>query len=125
MGSKRREGSQPARCRRPLGEILKPRFFKALADPNRIALLDRLTKHKKRCSVSEMAECCPVNLSGVSRHLAMLKEAGVLKAERKGKEVYYTIDCREIISNLREMAAALEASCGLNSPKKAAKGART
>ncbi len=47
----------------------------------------------------------------VSRHLAMLRDAGILSAEKRGKEVYYTVRCEEVVGLLRRIADALEACC--------------
>jgi DNA-binding transcriptional ArsR family regulator len=62
-------------------------------------------------SVSEVAQCCPVNLSGVSRHLKTLREAGLLVAERRGKEVYYRAQVQKLAAELRALADALERCC--------------
>lgn len=94
-----------------LGEILEPRFFKALGEPNRVALLARLAQCGRPCTVGEMAECCPVNVSVVSRHLALLRDAGILDAERRGKEVYYSVRFPKLVETLRSIADTLEACC--------------
>ena len=91
--------------------MLEPRFFKALCDPNRIALLARLSKCRRPCSVGELTGCCGVDVSVVSRHLAMLRDAGILAAEKRGKEVYYTVRCQEMASTLRSIADCIEACC--------------
>ena len=90
---------------------MQPAFFKALADPNRIAMLTRLAACCRACTVSEIAECCPVNVSVVSRHLAMLRDADVLEARKQGKQVYYTVRYSELVNSLRQIADAIEACC--------------
>lgn len=92
-------------------ELLEPRFFKALCDPNRIAILIRLASCGRPCTVTELGKCCPVNISGVSRHLAMLREAGILDARRRGKEVYYTVRFSSIVPTLRSIADAIDSCC--------------
>lgn len=99
-------------CCPALDGLLDHRFFKALCDPNRIALLIRLAECDKPCTVSEMAECCPVDISVVSRHLAILREAGILAARKQGKEVLYSVRYTELASTLRELADAVEGCCG-------------
>ncbi|HUU83726.1 MAG TPA: metalloregulator ArsR/SmtB family transcription factor [Phycisphaerae bacterium] len=91
--------------------MLDARFFKALCDPNRIALLRRLAECGRPCTVTEMSECCPACVSVVSRHLAMLKEAGILTAEKRGKEVYYSVRSPDLATRLRDMADAIEGCC--------------
>ena len=59
--------------------------------------------------MTEAAECCGVHLSGVSRHLSALRNAGVVQAEKAGREVRYTIDCAALAAQLRTLAEALEA----------------
>ena len=98
-------------CCPELGELLEPRFFKALCDPNRIALVARLAQCVKPCTVSQMAECCPIDLSVVSRHLAILRDTGILRAEKRGKEVYYSVDYPRLVGTLRAFADAIDACC--------------
>ncbi len=100
-------------CRRPVafGRLIDPRFFKALSDPNRIALLVRLARCGRPCSVSELNACCPVDLSVVSRHLAVLRDAGLLEARREGKEVRYSVQYDDIVKTLRGIADAVEVCC--------------
>jgi DNA-binding transcriptional ArsR family regulator len=84
-------------------------MFRALGDENRLALLSRLAVASRPLTVTEAAECCGVHLSGVSRHLAALRKAGVVHARKKGREVRYTLDCGAFAAELRTLADALEA----------------
>jgi len=97
--------------RRDLGATIEPRFFKALGDPNRIALLSRLARCAQPCSVSELTCCCPVDVSVVSRHLAILRDAGIVRAERRGKGVFYSVETDTLAASLRALADAIEACC--------------
>ncbi len=94
-----------------LGELLSPRLFKALGDPNRVAILAQLANAGCECTVTSLAECCPVDLSVVSRHLALLRDAGVVSSERRGRQIWYTVNGRELAATLRALADALEACC--------------
>jgi len=98
-------------CCEGLDQLLEPRFFKALCDPNRIAFLARLALCRKPCTVSEIAQCCPIDISVVSRHLALLRDAGILEAQKRGKEVYYSVNASALVAKLRAIASAIEASC--------------
>ncbi len=98
-------------CIRELAAFLSPRLFRALSDPTRLAILVRLAGGGGEMTVSEVARCCPVDLSVVSRHLAVLREAGVVSAARRGKEVFYSIRFGELAGSLRAIADALEACC--------------
>lgn len=91
--------------------LLDHRLFKALCDPGRLAILCRLAEGRREATVSRVAECCPTDISVVSRHLAMLRDAGILHAERRGKEVFYSVRCSELSATLRRIADAIDACC--------------
>jgi DNA-binding transcriptional ArsR family regulator len=92
-----------------LEELLSHQLFKALGDPNRIRLILALVERCRTCTVGELAECMTVDVSVVSRHLAMLRAAGVLRAEKQGKQVLYTIQFDHLAETLRGIADAIEA----------------
>ncbi len=98
-------------CCPEIEELLNARFFKALCDPSRIGILARLARCTGPCTVSEIASCCPTNVSVVSRHLATLRDAGMLEAQKRGKEVYYSVRYPELAATLRAMADAIEGCC--------------
>lgn len=102
---------QAAKCCTPMDELLDPELFKSLCDPTRLKLLACLAKCGRACSVSEIAECCAVDLSVVSRHLAMLEQAGVLESNKEGRTVFYTVRYQQLSQRLRELANAIEACC--------------
>lgn len=99
---------QPDDCRAALAERLRLDLFRALCDSNRLTLVARLASANRALTVTEAATCCGVHLSGVSRHLSMLRDAGVVRATKQGREVRYEIDCAGLAATLREMADALE-----------------
>lgn len=100
-----------AGCCNGLGELLSTRFFKALCDPSRLTILTQLATEARPTTVSEAAGCCPKDLSVVSRHLKTLQEAGILTAERSGREVRYSVRFAEVAKTLRAIADAIEACC--------------
>ena len=102
----------PKRNARALRSHLRPEVFRALADPTRLTLVARLAAAPGPLTVTEVAACCGVHLSGVSRHLAVLRGAGVVEAERSGREVRYRLDHRALVAALRGLADALEGCCG-------------
>jgi ArsR family transcriptional regulator len=107
---KRRGGEDGSPAAGTLDDLLDTDLFKALGDPNRAALVAHLGASGPS-TVSEAARCCPVDLSVASRHLAILREAGVVRAERKGREVHYSVPHRALANTLRSLAEALEACC--------------
>jgi ArsR family transcriptional regulator len=64
-----------------------PALFAVLADPTRLRLLRALVQD--RFNVSELTAIVAVSQSGVSRHLALLREAGLVTEERDRGFVYY------------------------------------
>ena len=62
-------------------------------------------------AVSEVARCCPINISVVSRHLSTLRDAGILTSEKRGKEVRYSVVVSALVERLRAIADALEGCC--------------
>jgi ArsR family transcriptional regulator len=65
---------------------------KALSHPTRLLLLDALTE--KDLCVSEMTELAGADQSTISKHLAILKDAGFVSVEKKGTNSFFSIRCR-------------------------------
>ena len=88
-------------------------MFKALGDPNRIALVAWLAAQRQPRTVSEIVDrgCCPVDFSVVTRHLRTLHDAGVVTAERAGREVRYSLVASHLAGVLRRIADLLETCC--------------
>jgi len=63
--------------------------FKALGHPARLQIADELASGE-RC-VCDLVELVGLGWSAVSRHLAVLKGAGVLDDEKRGMQVYYRL----------------------------------
>ena len=85
--------------------------FRALGDPTRLAILARLAAACGARRVGDIAGCCTVDLYVVSRHLAVLRQAGVVESRRVGREVFYEVRYAEVVALLRQLAAAMEACC--------------
>ncbi len=67
------------------------RAFTALGDEHRQRIL--LTFERgERLNVGQIVEVSTLSRSAVSHHLKLLREAGVLASEKRGKEVYYWVD---------------------------------
>ena len=102
---------QAAACCTPVDDLLDPTLFKAFSDPTRVSLVACIAKCGRGCSVGEVAECTSVDLSVVSRHLAILAQAGALEATKEGRTVRYRARYAELTSALRGLADALEECC--------------
>lgn len=66
-------------------------IVKALAHPTRLFLVNELSKGE-RC-VCELREEVGADLSTVSKHLAILKAAGILEDDKRGLQVFYRLRC--------------------------------
>lgn len=97
-----------ARRRGPLDALLDPALFAALSDPTRLRLVACIAKCGRGCTVGETAACCAVDLSVVSRHLALLARAGILTAAREGRVVRYIVRYNELATLFRSLADALD-----------------
>ena len=64
--------------------------MKALADPTRRTILNLLKK--SRLSAGEIAEHFDMSLPAVSKHLAVLKEADLIRDQREGKYIFYELN---------------------------------
>lgn len=106
-----RSPRQAAARSSPLDRRLDARLFRALADPTRLHLLACLAKCARPATVGEIAACCRVDLSVVSRHLRLLEAAGVLMSERRGRLVLYAVRTADVCAVLRAIADALEQCC--------------
>ncbi len=63
--------------------------FGALADPNRRHLLQALSRDE--ATATELAADLPVTRQAVAKHLAALREAGLVDAHRAGRETKYRL----------------------------------
>lgn len=106
-----RSPAAAARRKAPLDHALDARWFQALGDPTRLELLACLAKCGRPCTVSELACCCAVDLSVVSRHLARLERDGLLARVRSGRTVSYAVRYDDVAARLRAMADALDGCC--------------
>ena len=99
---------QAVRRKARFDRLLEPETLKALAEPTRARLLSCLLKCGRPCSVTEVAECCSVDFSVVSRHLATLARAGLLSAEKEGRTVWYRADAAALAGWFRDLADSID-----------------
>ena len=71
----------------------RAKIIKAMAHPTRLFIVDELARTGERC-VCELTEMVGVDMSTVSRHLAMLKNAGIVEDQKRGSQVYYSLRVR-------------------------------
>jgi DNA-binding transcriptional ArsR family regulator len=70
--------------------MVETEVFRALGDPTRRTVYERLTAGER--SVSELGQGLPISQPAVSQHLAALKAAGLVGERREGRRVFYRIE---------------------------------
>jgi len=75
----------------PSGDLqtFKARFFKALAHPTRIRILEILVNGER--TVYELQEALTLEQASVSQQLAVLRNQGIVNAEKEGLTVRYSL----------------------------------
>ena len=95
--------------------------LKALADENRIRILMRLREGE--CKVTSLAEELKIAQASVSKHLAILRQVGLVEVTRVGTTAWYRVKdesvfemcelvCGGVIRHLQEEQRALTATLG-------------
>jgi DNA-binding transcriptional ArsR family regulator len=85
---------------------LRAAVFKALAHPSRLLMVDELSRGE-RC-VCELTELVGSDISTVSKHLSVLKRAGIVQDDRRGLQVFYRLRCPCILRFLDCIEAVIE-----------------
>ena len=88
------------------------RRFRAIGEPMRIKLLDRLRDGE--ATVGELSEAIGASQQNVSKHLAVLADVGILGRRKDGNRVYYRIVddgvlrlCEEVCGSVQQQLRAL------------------
>lgn len=77
------------------------RILKALSHPARLCIAEKLYFEGKS-NVSYFTSCMSLSQSGVSQHLAKLRDLGIVEARRQGTEMYYELvdeDAKRLIKH--------------------------
>jgi len=69
----------------------KAEVFKSLGHPTRLQIVEKLADGE--LCVCHILEMFDIDMSTLSRHLSVLKNAGVVIDERRGKNIFYTLKC--------------------------------
>jgi ArsR family transcriptional regulator len=64
---------------------------KAMAHPTRLLIMEALMQGE--CCVNELTDMAGCDITTLSKHLAVMKRAGLLACEKRGLNVYYQIAC--------------------------------
>ncbi len=94
--------------------------FHLMGDPSRLSILLFVLDGPR--AVAEIAAATGLSASLVSHHLRLLRAGRLVRAERRGKQVFYTVDDAHIRSVLTDMAEHVaEPAPGARVPRAKAK----
>ena len=81
----------------PMDEItiLQAEVLKTLASPRRLEIVHRLAEGP--CEVGRLAEELGISQPNASQHLAIMRGAGIVEAERDGREVRYRLSDPDVV----------------------------
>ncbi len=106
-----------------MNEAIRDRYqaradvMKALAHPSRLYIVDELSRGE-RC-VCDLTEAIGSDMSTVSKHLSVLKSVGIVRDEKRGSQVYYSLRMRCVIGFFGCIEAVLrsgdDAGCDVGS----------
>ncbi len=89
------------------------RFFAALSDATRQQILLIFEPNEEIC-VNEIARLFKLSRPAISHHLKVLRNAGLLECQKRGKEVYYRVNypyCAEVLRIVHDFAAQAASAC--------------
>jgi len=98
-------GAGDAHSQEPLPLEIVERRLGALAHPVRLRLVRTLTRSPR--TTGELAFAWDLTAPEVSRHLAVLRSAGLLTAERRGRHVHYSVDLTALTALGADLLAAM------------------
>ena len=85
---------------------IKADFLKGLAHPIRLQVIEYLKNGE--ASVGKLVQALGVEQSNLSRHLAILRDLGILEARQEKTTVYYSIHDHDLFKVLRPIAELLK-----------------
>ncbi|SEA44331.1 ArsR family transcriptional regulator [Desulfuromusa kysingii] len=85
----------------------RAKVLKAMAHPSRLFMIEELSKGE-RC-VCELTEMIGADISTVSKHLSVLKQAGLVIDEKRGNQVFYRLRVPCILNFFGCVESVLEA----------------
>jgi len=68
----------------------RAKVIKAMAHPSRLMIVDQLAEAGERC-VCELTDVVGADMSTVSKHLTVLRQAGIVEHEKRGAMVFYRL----------------------------------
>jgi ArsR family transcriptional regulator len=90
----------------------KAKIFKALSHPTRLFMVDRL--FAEEMCVTDLMEGLEADISTVSKHLSVLKNAGIVRDERRGSMVFYSLAMPCVVDVFNCVAKEVEQKSGIS-----------
>ena len=87
---------------------IRAAVIKAMSHPTRLFIVEELS-HQERC-VRELTEMIGADVSTVSKHLSVLKTAGIVQDEKRGAKVFYKLRVPCILGFFSCIETVLETS---------------
>ncbi|MFP4459022.1 MAG: ArsR/SmtB family transcription factor [Candidatus Zixiibacteriota bacterium] len=84
----------------------KAKVLKALAHPTRLWMTEQLASGEK--CVCIFAKAIDADFSTISKHLRVLKEAGIVESEKRGKQVHYRLKVPCMLNFMSCVEAVIE-----------------
>lgn len=85
----------------------RAKIIKAMAHPTRLFIVDELSR-RERC-VCDLTAMIGADVSTVSKHLAVLRDVGIVEDEKRGAQVYYSLKMPCVLNFFTCVEAVLEA----------------
>jgi DNA-binding transcriptional ArsR family regulator len=82
-------------------------IIKAVAHPTRLFIVDELGRAGEKC-VCELTRLIGADMSTVSKHLALLKNAGLITDDKRGNQVYYRLRVPFILEFFRCVESVIQ-----------------
>jgi len=86
---------------------MKSDFFKALAHPTRVRILERLAKSEEDVCVCELIEDFGIEQSNLSQHLSILRKQHLIESTKVGLKVMYRVKYPEVLTILEKVQEIL------------------
>ena len=81
------------------------KFVKAISDPNRLLILNYL---RQECCVGELWKRLELPQNLTSHHLKVLRDSGLVIAQKNGLKVVYKLDKKNLSKNLKFLQSYLK-----------------
>lgn len=108
----------PSKPKTPAEFESRAQVVKALAHPTRLFVVDDLARNGERC-VCELTRMIGADISTVSKHLGLLRQAGIVVDEKRGNMVFYRLAAPCVSQFFQCIESVLQAQARGGTPRRA------